>query len=103
MININLSNFSPQEIQELEKQIEDYKKHNVTEAYQVSFYVKFNPNNHINDMLTIDGEIDSGCFADYVIDNIKPLITEHFNLDGFEEKVCGVKVTSVSKEEVLKL
>jgi hypothetical protein len=41
MININLSNFSPQEIQELEKQIEDYKKHNVMEAYQVSFYVKF--------------------------------------------------------------
>jgi hypothetical protein len=96
----DLSGLSLQQIKELEKQIEDYKKQNVMEAYKVSFYVKFNPNNHKNDMLTIDGEIDSGCFVDYVIDNIATLITEHFYLDGYDEKVCGIQVSSVSQQDV---
>ena len=100
---IDLSNLSIQQLEELETQIQEYKKKNVMEAYKVSFYVKFNPNNRKNDMLTIDGEIDSGCFVDYVIDNIAPLIVEHFYLDGYDEKVCGIQVSSVSKQDVSNL
>jgi hypothetical protein len=100
---IELSNLSIQQLEELETQIQEYKKKNVMEAYKVSFYVKFNPNNHKNDMLTIDGEIDSGGFVDYVIDNIAPLIAEHFDFDGYDEKVCGVQVSSLTKQEVSNL
>lgn len=100
-MTIDLSTFSFEQLEELETQIQKYKKLNIMEAYKVSFYVKFNPEKHKEDMLTLDGEVDEcGCFWDYIVDNIGPMIRSDFYLDGEQERVCGIQVALVPKQDV---
>jgi hypothetical protein len=97
---IDISQLSPKEVQDLEKQIEKYKKSekNLT-GYKVSFYVRFNPELHIYDMLTCDGELDPVGFSDYVVDAIADCIIRDFNLKAPED-VSGAEVKVATKEEL---
>ena len=97
---IDISQLSPQEVKELEKQIQKYKKSekNLT-GYKVSFYVRFNPELHKDDMLTCDGEVGPEIFRDYVIDAVADYIIRDFKLKSPED-VSGAEVEVATKEEL---
>lgn len=97
---IDISQLSPQEVKELEKQIQKYKKSekNLT-GYKVSFYVRFNPELHKDDMLTCDGELDKYTFGDWLGDNIPDSIIDSFELKQPED-VSGFIVEVATKEEL---
>lgn len=97
---IDISRLSPKEVKELERQIQKYKKSekNLT-GYKVSFYVRFNPELHKDDMLTCDGEIDPETFGDYVVDAIADYIIGDFKLKSPED-VSGAEIEVATKEEL---
>lgn len=95
---IDLSSLSPEEIKELEKQIEKYKKtEKFLTGYKVTFYVKFNVETHKES--DID---DPESFADWLCNAIPDEIIASFALEKPED-VSGIIVEEVSKEELKKV
>ena len=89
---IDLSQLTEEQLNELELQIQKHKEQqNVKNAlenlkgYRVTFYVRFDPEKHKNDMLTNDGELDTGFFTDYLCDNVVTDLIRNFELYGYED------------------
>ena len=79
---IDISQLSPKEVNELEKQIQKYKKSEKNLiGYKVSFYVRFNPELHKDDMLTCDGKLDKYTFGAWFADTIPDSIIDSFELN----------------------
>lgn len=94
---IDLSSLSPEEIKELEKQIEKYKKtEKFLTGYKVTFYVKFNPETHKESDIN-----DPDSFADWLCDVVPAVIIDSFGLEKPEDVCCFI-VEDVSKEELQK-
>lgn len=99
---IDISKLTAEEIQKLDEQIQEYKSQRKLRGYKVTFYVRFDPDKHVGDYLTFDGTPDSGCFEDYILDNVLPMIDNDFNFDGIEEDSGCVCVDELSYEEIQK-
>jgi hypothetical protein len=90
---IDLSQLTEEQLNELELQIQQHKEQQKLKdalenlkGYKVTFYIRFDPKNHKdNDMLTDDGELDPGIFADYLCDNLVTDLIRNFELYGYED------------------
>ena len=90
---IDLSQLNVEQLNELELQIQKHKEQQKTkdalenlQGYKVTFYVRFDPEKHKDDdMLTDDGELDAGIFADYLCDNIATKLNMDFDFNGYED------------------
>ena len=89
---IDLSQLTEDQINELELQIQKHKeeqkhKDNLKnlKGYKVTFYIRFDPEKHKNDMLTNDGNLDEGLFTDYLCDNLVTDLIEDLGLYGYED------------------
>lgn len=90
---IDLSQLTEKQLEELELQIQKHKqqqkhKDNLKnlKGYKVTFYVRFDPEKHKDDdMLTDDGELDPGIFADYLCDNVAGKLVMNLDLRGYED------------------
>ena len=89
---IDLSQLTEDQINELQLQIQKHKeeqkhKDNLKnlKGYKVTFYVRFDPEKHKNDMLTNDGELDTGFFTDYLCDNVVTDLIKDFQLYDYED------------------
>jgi hypothetical protein len=90
---IDLSQLTEEQINELELQLQKHKeqqkyKDNLKnlKGYKVTFYVRFDPEKHKDDdMLTDDGELDPGIFADYLCDTLAVKLMMDFNLGAYED------------------
>jgi hypothetical protein len=100
MNNINLSQLTEEQLNELELQIQKHKKISKFSGYKVTFYVKFNPEKHTLDMLTNEGQLDEGLFSDYLNDEIATKIMNDFNIDGIDEDVSSVSAEVATREEL---
>ena len=69
---IDLSQLTEDQIDELELQIQKHKEQTKFGGYKVTLFVRFMPEEHKNDMLTSDGELDEGLFTDYLFDEVAP-------------------------------
>ncbi len=103
---IDLSQLTEEQLNELELQIQKHKEQqNVKDAlenlkgYKVTFYVRFDPEKHKNDMLTSDGELDSGFFTDYLCDNVVTDLIKTFELYDYED-VSYPNVEVATKQEI---
>ena len=101
---IDLSQLTEEQINELELQIQRHKEQQkVNDAlenlkgYRVTFYVRFDPEKHENDMLTNDGELDTGFFADYLCDNVVTDLIKNFELYGYED--VSYPIVEIATEE----
>jgi hypothetical protein len=95
---IDLSQLSQKEVRDLEKQLQEYKKSekNLT-GYKVTFYVKFNPEFHKEDMLTSLGEISPEDFGEWLVNAIPDSIIDSFELKQPED-VSGFIVEVATKQ-----
>ena len=90
---IDLSQLTEDQINEPELQIQKHKeeqkhKDNLKnlKGYKVTFYVRFDPENHMHhNMLTDEGELDPGIFADYLCDTIAPQLNVDFDFGDYED------------------
>jgi hypothetical protein len=89
---IDLSQLTEEQLKELELQIQKHKEQQKTkdalenlQGYKVTFYIRFDPENHKNDMLTNDGELDTGFFTDYLCDNVVTALMEDFQFYDYED------------------
>ena len=85
---IDLSQLTEDQINELELQIKKHKKQDnlkPLKGYKVTFYVRFNPEKHKDDMITDYGELDPNIFADYLCDNITSKMIKDFNFGAYED------------------
>jgi hypothetical protein len=104
---IDLTQLTEEQLNELELQIQKHKEQqNVKNAlenlkgYKVTFYVRFDPEKHKDDdMLTDDGELDAGIFADYLCDNVVTDLIKDFELYGYED-VSYPTVEVATKQEI---
>jgi hypothetical protein len=104
---IDLTQLTEEQLNELELQIQKHKEQqNVKNAlenlkgYKVTFYVRFDPEKHKDDdMLTDDGELDPGIFADYLCDNLVTDLIKDFELYGYED-VSYPTVEVATKQEI---
>jgi hypothetical protein len=103
---IDLSQLTKEQLNELELQIQKHKEQqNVKNAlenlkgYRVTFYVRFDPEKHKNDMLTNDGELDTGFFTDYLCDNVVTDLIKTFDLYDYEDVSCPI-VFLATKQEI---
>jgi hypothetical protein len=104
---IDLSQLTEEQLNELELQIQKHKEQqNVKNAlenlkgYKVTFYIRFDPEKHKDDdMLTDDGELDPGIFADYLCDNLVTDLIRNFELYGYED-VNYPAVEVATKQEI---
>ena len=103
---IDLSQLTEEQLNELELQIQNHKeqekhKDNLKnlKGYKVTFYVRFDPEKHKNDMLTDDGELDTGFFTDYLCDNVVTDLIEDFQLYDYEG-VSYPNVEVATKQEI---
>jgi hypothetical protein len=97
---IDISTLTPEEVKELDKQLQKYKKSEKNlSAYKVSFYVRFNPEFHKDDALTCDGELEPVVFADYMADALGDYIIRDFKLKSPED-ICGIEVYLATKAEL---
>jgi hypothetical protein len=101
---IDLSQLTEEQINELELQIQRHKEQQkVNDAlenlkgYRVTFYVRFDPEKHKNDMLTNDGELDTGFFTDYLCDNVVTDLIKNFELYGYED--VSYPIVEIATEE----
>lgn len=99
---IDITKLTAEEIQKLDEQIQAYKSQRKLCGYKVTFYVRFDPEKHLYDMLTSDGNLDRGLFEDYILDNVLTMIDNDFNFDGIEEDSGRVCVDELSHEEIQK-
>jgi hypothetical protein len=103
---IDLSQLTEEQLNELELQIQKHKEQqNVKNAlenlkgYRVTFYVRFDPEKHKNDMLTNDGELDTGFFTDYLCDNVVTDLIKDFQLYDYEDVSYPI-VFLATKQEI---
>jgi len=104
---IDLTQLTEEQLNELELQIQKHKEQQkVNDAlenlkgYRVTFYVRFDPEKHKDDdMLTDDGELDPGIFADYLCDNLVTDLIRNFELYGYED-VSYPTVEIATEEEI---
>jgi hypothetical protein len=104
---IDLSQLTEEQLNELELQIQQHKeqekhKDNLKnlKGYKVTFYVRFDPEKHKNDMLTSDGELDSGFFTDYLCDNVVTDLIKTFELYDYED--VSYPIVEIATEEEIK-
>jgi dsDNA-binding SOS-regulon protein len=91
---INLDELSNEQISQLEKQLEEYKKSKkCLEGYKVTFYVRYNPHSH-DDMLSYSDE-----FEEWLSDAIPDSIIKSFNLKKPED-VSSFLVEKASEKEL---
>jgi len=104
---IDLSQLTEEQLNELELQIQKHKEQQKVKdalenlkGYKVTFYVRFDPEKHKdNDMLTDDGELDLGIFADYLCNNLVTDLIRNFELYGYED-VNYPTVEVATKQEI---
>jgi hypothetical protein len=103
---IDLSQLTEEQLNELELQIQKHKEQQKVKdalenlkGYKVTFYVRFDPEKHKNDMLTSDGELDTGFFTDYLCDNVVTDLIEDFQLYDYED-VSYPNVEMATKQEI---
>ena len=102
---IDLSQLTEDQINELQLQIQKHKeeqkhKDNLKnlKGYKVTFYIRFDPEKHKdNDMLTDDGELDPGIFADYLCDNVVTDLIRNFDLYDYED--VSYPIVEIATEE----
>ena len=102
---IDLSQLTEEQLNELELQIQKHKEQQkVNDAlenlkgYKVTFYVRFDPEKHKDDdMLTDDGELDPGIFADYLCDNVVATLIKDFDLYDYED--MSYPIVEIATEE----
>ncbi len=102
---IDLSRLTEEQLNELELQIQKHKEQQkVNDAlenlkgYKVTFYVRFDPEKHKDDdLLTDDGELDPGIFADYLCDNLVTDLIRNFELYGYED--VSYPIVEIATEE----
>jgi hypothetical protein len=90
---IDFSQLTEDQINELELQIQRHKeqkqhKDNLKKlkGYKVTFYVRFDPEEHKDDdCLTDGGELDPGIFADYLCDTLAVKLMKDFDLGDYED------------------
>ena len=103
---IDISQLTEEQLNKLELQIQKHKEQqNVKDAlenlegYKVTFYIRFDPEKHKNDMLTNDGELDTGFFTDYLCDNVITDLIQDFQLYDYED-VSYPDVWILTKQEI---
>ena len=89
-----------QELNELELQIQKHKEQTKFSGYKVTLFVRFMPEEHKNDALTRDGELDEYFFTDYLFDEVAPKIISDFNFNGFGEDVTIHSVKVATRQEL---
>jgi hypothetical protein len=102
---IDLSQLTEEQLNELELQIQKHKEQQKVKdalenlkGYKVTFYVRFDPEKHKDDdMLTDDGELDPGIFADYLCDNLVTDLIRNFELYGYED--VSYPIVEIATEE----
>lgn len=101
---IDLSQLTKEQLNELELQIQKHKEQQKVKdalenlkGYKVTFYVRFDPEKHKNDMLTNDGELDTGFFTDYLCDNLVTDLIRNFELYGYED--VSYPIVEIATEE----
>ena len=102
---IDLSQLTEEQLNELELQIQKHKEQQKVKdalenlkGYKVTFYIRFDPEKHKdNDMLTDDGELDPGIFADYLCDNLVTDLIRNFELYGYED--VSYPIVEIATEE----
>jgi len=102
---IDLSQLTEEQLNELELQIQKHKEQQKVKdalenlkGYKVTFYMRFDPEKHKdNDMLTDDGELDPGIFADYLCDNLVTDLIRNFELYGYED--VSYPIVEIATEE----
>jgi hypothetical protein len=89
---IDLSQLTEEQLKELELQIQKHRQQqqvkNALEnlkGYKVTFYVRFYPEKHKDDMLTDDGELDTDVFAEYMCDPVCSKLIQDFGLCNYED------------------
>jgi hypothetical protein len=109
---IDLTQLTEEQLNELELQIQKHKEQQKVKdalenlkGYKVTFYMRFDPEKHKdNDMLTDDGELDPGIFADYLCDNVVTNLIQEFYLHDYElygyEDVSYPIVEIATEEEI---
>ena len=105
---IDLTQLTEEQLNEIELQIQKHKKQQKVKGalkklkgYKVTFYMRFDPERHKdNDMLTDDGELDPGIFADYLCDNLVTDLIRNFELYGRDEDVSYPIVEIATEEEI---
>ncbi len=104
---IDLSQLTEEQLNELELQIQKHKEQQKVKdalenlkGYKVTFYVRFDPEKHKDDdMLTDDGELDPGIFADYLCDNVASKLAHDFDFGAYED-VSYPDVEVATEEEI---
>jgi hypothetical protein len=104
---IDLSQLNVDQLNELQLQIQKHKEKqehkNILKnlkGYKVTFYIRFDPEKHKDDdMLTDDGELDPGIFADYLCDNLVTDLIRNFELYGYED-VSYPNVEVATQQEI---
>jgi hypothetical protein len=105
---IDLTQLTEEQLNELELQIQKHKEQQKVKdalenlkGYRVTFYMRFDPEKHKdNDMLTDDGELDPGIFADYLCDNLVTDLVRDFELYGYED--VSYPIVEIATEEEIK-
>jgi hypothetical protein len=105
---IDLSQLTEEQLNELELQIQKHKeqekhKDNLKnlKGYKVTFYVRFDPEKHKDDdLLTDDGELDPGIFADYLCDNVATKLSIDFDFGAYED--VSYPIVEIATEEEIK-
>ena len=95
----DLSNLTYEQIQELERQIEERKKFlkqskECAIGYKVTFCVKFNPYSHQNDELCSVDE-----FGDWLVNDNAKQIIDYFELKTPIEDVSGFEITEMTDDD----
>lgn len=104
---IDLSQLTEDQINELELQLQKHKEQQHHQdnlknlkGYKVTFYVRFDPQNHKDDdMLTDNGELDPNIFADYLCDNVYSKMCVDFVFGRYED-VSYPNVEVATQEEI---
>jgi len=95
----DISNLNLDQIQELEKQIQERKKFlkqskDCAVGYKVTFCVKFNPHAHQNDELC---SVDH--FGDWLVNAPTRKFIEYFGLKTPYEDISGFKITEMTDDD----
>ena len=104
---IDLSQLNVEQLNELELQIQKHKEQQKTKdalenlkGYKVTFYIRFDPEKHKLDMLTNEGELDTGFFTDYLCDNLVTDLIRNFELYGYED--VSYPIVEVATQQEIK-
>ena len=104
---IDLSQLNVEQLNELELQIQKHKEQQKTKdalenlkGYKVTVYIRFDPEKHKLDMLTNEGELDTGFFTDYLCDNLVTDLIRNFELYGYED--VSYPIVEVATQQEIK-